>query len=155
MVIQRWQSVLLLMAVVLMGVFSFVSLGQIQTAEYTFNFTALGISPEGQPTGGELPATVSTWYLFALSVASAALSLIAIFSFRNLQLQKRLCLLSVVMLIGVIVVSAVIGYRSFDGGTVSWSSIICAPFLSLIADIMAYQRISADQRTIRESERLR
>lgn len=155
MVIQRWQSVLLLIAVVLMGCFSFLSLGQVQTADISFNFTALGFSPEGDATGAPRPEFVSTWYLFAVSALSAALSLIAIFTFRNLRLQKRLCLLTVLMLVCVIMTAAILGYSSFDGGEISWSSWICAPFISLIAVIMAWQRISADQRKIRESERLR
>lgn len=138
-----------------MGCFSFLSLGQVQTADFSFNFTALGFSPEGEATGAPRPEFVSTWYLFAVSVVSAALSLIAIFTFRNLKLQKRLCLLTVLMIVCVIMTAAILGYNSFDGGEISWSSWICAPFISLIAVIMAWQRISADQRKIRESERLR
>jgi hypothetical protein len=42
MVIQRWQSVLLLVAAVAMATFSFLSLGQIQLSDYTLNFTTLG-----------------------------------------------------------------------------------------------------------------
>lgn len=155
MVIQRWQSVLLLIAVVLMGCFSFLSLGQIQTQEFTFNFTALGIYPEGSITGGQMPEAISTWYLFAVSILSTLLPLIAIFTFKNLKLQKQLCLLEIVCIVCIITAAAILAYQMFDGAEISWSSWICAPFISLIAIAMAYQRISADQRLIRESERLR
>lgn len=155
MVIQRWQSVLLLIAVVLMGCFSFFSLGQLQTPDTSYNFTALGLFPEGQSTASEAPQCISTWYLFAVSILSALLPLIAIFTYRKLPLQKTLCLLTVITLIGVICAAAVIAYQSIDGATISWSSWVCAPFISLIAVLMAYNRISADQRKIRESERLR
>ena len=40
MVIQRWQSVLLLIAAVVMGCFTFMSLGQVQLPDYTCNLTA-------------------------------------------------------------------------------------------------------------------
>lgn len=155
MVIQRWQSVLLLIAVVLMGCFSFMSLGQIQTADFTFNFTALGITPEGIPTGGQSPEPVSTWYLFSISLLSAILSLIAIFSFKNLKFQKKLCIIIELCLICVIIAAVILGYNLFDGGIISWSSLICAPFISLISVVMAYQRIARDERIIRDSERLR
>ncbi len=155
MVIQRWQSVLLLVAVVLMGCFSFVSLGQIQTPDVTFNFTALGIFPEGQPTGAEHPGSISTWYLFAISILSAILPLIAIFSFKNLKLQKRLCLISELTIIFTIIDAAFLAYQNFDGGSISWSSMICAPFISMISVAMAYQRIESDRKKIQESERLR
>ncbi len=155
MVIQRWQSVLLLIAVVLMGLFSFLSLGQIQTPDFTLNFTALGLSQEGITTGGPIFAGISTWYLFAVSLLSAILPLIAIFSFKSFKLQKSLCLLSVLAIVCVIIAAAILGYQTIDGGQISWDSIVCAPFISLIAVAMAYQRISADQRLIRDSERLR
>lgn len=155
MVIQRWQSVLLLVAVVLMSCFSFVSLGQIQTPDVTFNFTALGIFPEGEPTGGAEWCSFSTWYLFAISLLSAILPLIAIFTFKNLKLQKQLCLLSELTIVCTIVVAATLAYQNFDGGSINWSSMVCAPFISMIAVAMAYQRIVADRRKILESERLR
>ena len=52
MVIQRWQSVLLLIAAVVMGCFTFMSLGQVQLPDYTCNFTTLGFDIEGIATDG-------------------------------------------------------------------------------------------------------
>lgn len=153
MVIQRWQSVLLLISVILMGCFSFLSLGQIQTEAVSYNFMSWGIIPEGNAASEHV--SISTWYLTAISLLSAILPLIAIFTYKNLNLQKRLCLLSVVTLICVIIACAILAYQSFSGAEISWSSLICAPFISMVADIMAYQRINKDQRIIRESERLR
>ena len=153
MVIQRWQSVLLLICVVLMGCFSFMSLGQIQTETVSYNFLPWGIQAEGLPAAEHV--AVSTWYVFAISLLSAILPFIAIFSFKNLKLQKRLCILTVISLVCVILACAILAYQSFGDADIQWSSIICAPFISLISIAMAYQRISADDRTIRESERLR
>ncbi|MDE7081566.1 MAG: DUF4293 domain-containing protein [Muribaculaceae bacterium] len=155
MVIQRWQSVLLLVAVVMMGLFSFMSLGQVQTADFSYNFTALGLCPEGIPTSGETPECVSTWYLFAVSLLSGLLSLVAIFTFKQYKLQKRMCFLTMLLLCCVICISAIIGYNTIDGASVSWSSIVCAPFISLIAVIMAEQRIVADHRKIQAVDRFR
>ena len=150
MVIQRWQSVLLLCAVVVMGCFSFMSLGQLQSPECTYNLTALGMCPEGQPSGYEC---ISTWYFFAVSLVSAILPLIAIFTFKQFKLQKNLCLLALLMLVCVICIGVAIAY----GGdyNVQWSSLVCAPFIALIATIMAYQRIVADHRKILSADRLR
>lgn len=153
MVIQRWQSVLLLVSVILMSCFSFLSLGQIQTEFVTYNFTACGIYAEGIAAPESMP--VSTWYIFAISILSVVLSLIAIFTFKNLRLQKRLCLLTVLAIICVIIACAIIAYQQFGGANIEWSSIVCAPFISLISVIMAYQRINRDQKLIMASERLR
>ncbi len=155
MIIQRWQSLLLLIAVVLMGMFSFMSLGQVQTADWSFNFTALGFFPEGIPTGAEVPEPISTWYFFAVSLLSALLPLITIFTYKKYRLQERLCLLSLLIVACVAIVGALLGYQTINGGTVNWSSLVCAPFISIIAEIMAYNRICADHRKIREADRLR
>lgn len=153
MVIQRWQSILLLCAVVVMACFSFMSLGQIQTPDFTFNFTTLGFYPEGEPTGGNVPEGVSSWYFFAVSILSAILPLIAIFSFNQYKLQKNLCLLTILLLACVICIGAVLGY----GGdyNVEWSTLVCAPFIAMLATIMAYQRIKADHRLLKSADRLR
>lgn len=155
MVIQRWQSVLLLIAVILMSLFSFLSLGQVQTADVTFDFTALGFVPEGEYPAAQEPQGISTWYFFAVSLLTAILPLIAIFSFKNYRLQVNLCLWESMLLACVIVIGAVLGYMSVDGSQVSWSSLVCAPFISLISVVMAYSRICSDHRKIADSDRLR
>ncbi len=155
MQIQRWQSVLLLIAVILMALFSFMSLGQIQTTDYTFNFTALGLSVEGEYPAGMKPEGISTWYFFAVSLLTAILPLIAIFSFKKFKLQRSLCLIECLLLACVCIICASLAYTVVDGGQVSWSSMICAPFISLIAVIMAYNRIRADHRTLASINRIR
>lgn len=156
MVIQRWQTVLLLIASVLMGVFSFVSLGQIQLTDYSLNFTTLGFYIEGESTGGaESGFMAYTWPFFILSIMSSVIPLINIFLFRNLPLQKRVCLVEVLFLVATACLGAVYGYTTFDGASVSWSSAIVAPLIALIADIMAYNRIRCDHKLLCDSERLR
>lgn len=155
MVIQRWQSVLLLIAVVLMACFSFLSLGQVQTQDVTFNFTTFGFTPEGVQTGKVVVEPISTWYFFVVSILTAVLSLIAIFSFKQFRLQRNLCKLIMLLLAVVIIIGALLGYQTIDGGQVSWSSWVCVPFISLISVAMAYNRICADHRLLRDSQRLR
>lgn len=153
MVIQRWQSLLLLAAAVMMGVFTFCSLGQIQTTDYTFNFTSLGLFQEGE--GAPEYIGYSTWYLFAISLTSMFLLLIDIFLFKNLPLQKRVCLVSVLFIIATAAVSAAIGYNTLPGGEISWSTVICAPVIALIATIMAYQRMQKDHNMLKSVDRIR
>lgn len=156
MVIQRWQSLLLLIAVVCMGCFSFLSLGQIQLPDYTLNFTALGFSYEGEAVNGALSGyAYNTWILFILSILSALMALIAIFTFKNLKLQKRVILIDILLIAVTIGLAAYYGYNGFDNGSISWSSLVCAPFISLVAAVMAYNRICADDRLLRSADRLR
>lgn len=156
MVIQRWQSVLLLLVAALMATFSFISLGQIQLPEYSLNFTTLGFCIEGISTNGAPSGFVAhTWIFFILSILSAIIPLIAIFLFKNLKLQKKLCLFEVLFIMAVAIVGATYGYNTIDGGEISWSSMIIAPLLALIADVMAYNRINSDQKLLRSVDRIR
>lgn len=156
MVIQRWQSILLLVAAGVMACFTFMSLGQVQMPEQTLDFTTLGfriegIATDGAPTGYH----TCTWAFFIVSLMSFILPLLNIFMFKNMKLQKTLCLIEVFFLLALVAIGCSYGYWYFDGYQVSWSSLIVAPLLAFVADIMAYNRICADQRLLRAADRIR
>lgn len=157
MVIQRWQSVLLLLACVLMACFTFMSLGQFQTTDYSINFTTLGLSYEGEATNGAptgyLPGR--PWVLFVVSLMSAILPFVAIFCFKNLRLQKRLCYIEILFIMVASAIAAKVGYTPVYDTTVSWSSIIIAAPVSLVAVIAALRCIISDHRKLRSADRLR
>ncbi len=148
---------MLLIAGVMMGIFSFCSLGQIQAADYTFNVTALGICREGIATSADEATGISTVVLFILSLLSAILPLVDIFCFRNMPLQKKVALVSGLFaaVAGVIAVFTASGFASDFSQNVSWSVFISAPLIALIADILAYRLITSDQKKLRAADRLR
>lgn len=140
----------------MMGIFTFFSLGQVQLTDYTLNFTTLGFQIEGESTGGAPSGYICrTWLFFAVSLLSSLLPLINIFLFKDLRLQARVCLIEVLILLAVLAAGCAYGYYQFDDAQVSWSSLIIAPLIAFVADIMAYNRISHDRRLLRESSRLR
>ena len=156
MVIQRWQSVLLFVAALCMGFFTFMSLGQVQLLDSTLNFSTFGFSYEGMPVDGAPTGFLPrTWGFFILSLLSCLLPLINIFMFKNLKLQKRLCMIEILFLIAVIATGAIYAYTGIDNGAISWSSLVCAPFIALMADILAFNRINADDRLLKSADRLR
>lgn len=156
MVIQRWQSVLLLVAGVLMACFSFMTVAQVNTADFTFNLSPLGFSYAGEATDvARQGYECHTWFFFILSIMSALLPLIAIFLFRNLSLQMRVCLVSVLFEVACCACCLAAAYSTFEGGEVSWNEVSCAPFLAICATVMAWQRISADKRLLESADRLR
>lgn len=157
MVIQRWQSVLLLIAVVMMGLFAFLSLGQVQLeAPTTLNFTSSGFSYEGEPAVG-MPSGVllHTWYFFTLTLLAAILSFIDIFLYKNLTLQIKVGMVLILIIIADIAVAACLGYTAIDGGDVSWSSVAIAPFIALIAVIVAVRCMKSDLRKLAAADRIR
>ena len=156
MVIQRWQSVMLLITVALMACFTFLSLGQVQTTDNTFNFTTLGFSIMGEPTPGATTGTpIHTWFLFIISLMSLIIPLITIFLYKNLPLQKRMCLIEILFLLSTICIAGWEGYRGCPGGECQWSSLAMAPFLALILMIFSWGLINRDHKLIRSADRIR
>lgn len=156
MVIQRWQSLLLLVAVVMMVVFTFCSLGQVTTADFTFNFTSMGFTYEGEATDGAPSGTyVSTWFFFVVSLTSAVLLLIDIFLYGNLPLQKKVAWLGILFIVGASCIAATLGYTTIPGGTIGWSTVIICPLLALAATLFALNRIQSDHNKLRSVDRIR
>ena len=156
MVIQRWQSVILVITVALMTCFSFLSLGQIQTPDYSYNFSCLGFTIEGIPTdGAESGTVVYTWFLFIVAVMSALIPFITIFLYKNLPLQKRMCLIEILFIVSAICIAGWEGYRGMPGYACQWSSLALAPFLALILMLMAWRLINKDHSLLKSVERIR
>lgn len=156
MVIQRWQSVLLLVTVALMACFSFLSLGQVQTADYTYNFSCLGFSIEGEPSDNSPHGfQVYTWFLFIIAVMSAILPFINIFLYKNLPLQKRMCLIEIMFILCAICIAGWEGYKGMAGYACSWSSLALAPFLALILMVMSWWLINKDHKLLKSVDRIR
>ena len=156
MVIQRWQSVLLFITVVAMAAFSFLSLGQVQLPDFTLNFTTFGFYIEGISTNGSASGYyMHTFPFFIVSIISAIIPLINIFLFRNLRLQKSLCLVGILFILAAASIGCGYGYCTFADTHVSWSSLIIAPLLALIATLMAYARINSDQKMLKAVDRIR
>lgn len=157
MVIQRWQSVMLLIACVMMCIFSFISLGQIQTPDYTFNISALGICREGIATAPDEATGLGTIYLFVDSVLASLLALIGIFCFKNMKLQKTLIIIAILCTVtaAALVTFGASSFANDFEGTIGWSVFIGTPLVALVAYIVAYRMICSDQKKLRAADRLR
>lgn len=152
MVIQRWQNLMLLIAAVMMGLFSFCSLGQFQGADITVNFSAMGMSVEGTDK-----CYMNTIYLFIVSLLGMILPVIALFKYKALAQQRKICMLSIVLIIAAMATTYITSlYAEVPGADgIGWSSIVIAPFIALVALIVALRCIAADKRKLASYDRLR
>lgn len=155
MVIQRWQSLLLLVAAVVMACFTFLPFGQVTTTDYTLNLSALGFSQVGIPTDGEPPIEIHTWYFFILSLTTIVLLLLDIFLYKNIRLQMRVCLVTLLFIVADVCVGGLLGFTRIEGGEIWWKTTTLCPFIAILSTIFAYYRMKSDYALLRAADRLR
>ncbi len=135
MVIQRWQSVLLLISAI------FVALA--------------GILPYAVTANGVDVCAVQTPVLLCVDILVALLLLIDIFLYRNLRYQMKVTRLA----LGLIVVleAAIAAYTcaGLEGATISILGGIVMPVLALISSFVALRLMHRDYRLLRSANRLR
>ena len=133
MMIQRMQSLYLLVAAALMGWFCFTNLGSI---------------------GEDTVITVkSNTILWIVSILTAVIYFLAIFLFKNPKKQKSAIYAAMIVTIGVIATSAIIIFGGEE--SISPDSNAIAPAIALIGAIRAIQGINKDVKTLRDAERIR
>ena len=135
MVIQRWQSVLLLISAI------FVALA--------------GLLPYAVTANGVDVCAVQTPVLLCVDILVALLLLIDIFLYRNLRYQMKVTRLA----LGLIVVleAAIAAYTcaGLEGATISIIGGIVMPVLALISSFVALRLMHRDYRLLRSADRLR
>lgn len=150
MVIQRLQTLYLLIATVLMVVFAFCPSVIIQSGgpEYALGVLKTGVAGATHPD--LLMSTVTGLVVL--------LSLITIFKFKNLKLQLKLCSINAALTVVVLLISAILALtlRGKAGvGTVSFTLYNALPVLAVVMQILAYRGIRHDKKLLSSSERLR
>ena len=149
MVIQRIQSVYLLIAVILMIVFAFFPALSFDLADKTVLYGAIETGRAGNMHINPL--------LITLIILISFLAIIDIFLYKNLQRQMTVCFVDIIigiaMLIAICIQAFVVGNR--EGWTVSWQWYLILPILSIIFLMLAHKAMSRDKKTLRDADRLR
>lgn len=149
MVLQRIQSVYLLIAVILMVVFAFFPALTFHLGDKTVLYGALETGRAGNLHINPL--------LFTLSILITFLAIMDIFLFKNLQRQMTVCFVDIIiiiaMLIAICVQAFVVGNR--EGWTVSWEWFVLLPVFAAIFMMMAHKAMSRDKKKLLDADRLR
>ena len=149
MVIQRIQSVYLLIAVILMVVFAFFPALTFELGGRQFVYGAL--------EAGKVGVTHIDPLMLMLVVLISLLALIDIFLFKNLQRQMTVCFVDIIIGLAMLVA---IGVQAFyvngkDGVTLTWQWYLLLPILSIVFLMLAHKAMSRDKKMLRDSDRLR
>ena len=148
--IQRIQSVYLLVVTILMVICMCSPIGSIITnANEISEIGNLCITfPDGTKD-------YSPWALFVILLVVAALSFVTIFLFKKRMLQIRLTIFSSVVLIGYYLALVAYLFMLAEDTTFSASWTICLPFAALILNWLAIRGIGADEALVKAYDRLR
>ena len=149
MVIQRIQTVYLLIAVILMVVFSFFPALTFELGDKTVLYGALESGRAGVMHINPL--------LLTLVILISLLALIDVFLYKNLQRQMTVCFVDIIigiaMLIAICIQAFYVGNR--DGWIVSWQWYLILPVLSILFLMMAHKSMSRDKKKLLDADRLR
>ena len=148
--IQRIQSVYLLVVTILMVICMCSPIGSIITNAN--EISELGNLCITFPDGTK---DYSPWALFVILLVVAALSFVTIFLFKKRMLQIRLTIFSSVMLIGYYLALVAYIFMLAEDTTFSASWTICLPFAALILNWLAIRGIGADEALVKAYDRLR
>ena len=148
--IQRIQSVYLLVVTILMVICMCSPIGSIITNAN--EISELGNLCITFPDGTK---DYSTWALFVILLVVAALSFVTIFLFKKRMLQIRLTIFSSVVLIGYYIALVAYLFMLAEDTTFSASWTICLPFAALILNWLAIRGIGADEALVKAYDRLR
>lgn len=148
--IQRIQTVYLLVVAILMVVMMSLPVGSFVAADYTatvFNNLSL-VDPDGT-------ADYAPWAMFAILMVSAVVTLGTIFLYKKRMLQIRLTIFNIILLLGYYgtLVTFVFMLKGENSFTPSWTVIL--PLISIILDWLAIRAIGKDEMLVKAYERLR
>ena len=149
MVIQRIQSVYLLIAVILMIVFAFFPALTFELGGREFVYGALET--------GKVGVTHIDPLMLMLVVLISLLAFIDIFLYKNLQRQMTVCFVDIIiglaMLVAICIQAFVVNGK--DGVTLQWQWYLALPVLSIIFLMLAHKAMSRDKKMLRDADRLR
>lgn len=142
MVIQRWQSLLLLIAVVLMCVFC---------------ATPFATVPAAETVGGEVTEVFvkDAPVFMIINILIAVLLFISIFLYKDLKRQMTVTLASIVLIAASIVTCGFILYVGMPDATLIWFGGVTLLVVSLILAVFAYRFMRRDRNLLRSYDRLR
>lgn len=148
--IQRIQTVYLLISVALLTTMMFLSVGTFVTPDNTLTeMSSLALSQ-----GGSI-ISYRPWALFAELLAADLLLLLTIFMYKKRMLQIRLATFATILIVGWYATLFAFVYIIKDEAAFSYSWQDILPLVAVLANWLAIRAIGADEVLVRSYDRLR
>ena len=149
--LQRIQTVYLLLATICMVVSLFTNLAVFSYVDGTANFKAMGFYNNGE-------LLFSTWSLLVIGIISAVLFLIIIFIYKWRVLQIRFSIFNIFVMLGYYgLIAFYILKRNPEANSefVRVGIGMILPFVAIVFTYLAIRKIAADEALVRSLNRIR
>lgn len=141
MVIQRKQSLFLLIAAIVMGIYAFMP---------------LLINARGEVILGGMCFEGLGAVVFIINCLVALLSFVTIFKYKSLRFQKKLCVISILLIIASVATTCTVAFLQEDCdliGSLTYYNVL--PIVAIVFLLLAHKGITHDQRLLSGSSRIR
>jgi len=151
--IQRIQSLYLLLITALMAAVLLCPLGVLTNNAGVFEFTAFSVKSGAVCVQPMFPL----WILGALAALCTAIAFVTIFLYKHRGIQIRLCTVNGVLMVLFYVAYAMLFFSIYRDADVDYNPdfTIALPLIALILDILATKAISKDEALVQSLNRLR
>ncbi len=149
--LQRIQSVFLLLASALMLVAVVTPLARFYHAGHPIVFEAMGMYQDGEMLS-------STWGLFAVGALSSLLALITIFLYKTRIMQIRITVFNIIVMLGFYAYFAFLAFKINPEAGLTFHKAgigVIMPAIAIIFSYLAIRKIGADEVLVRSLDRLR
>ena len=146
--IQRIQSVYLLVSTLLLGLLFLLPFAEIvkDGAIYTFNFKGILLDGTVQQSG----VAISVFIVVLMALHGLAIS-----SFKNRKRQKMIVIYTILLLLALFGLFIYYTYLSFSGAQIGLKIGAILPLVDIVIDYLAIRAIDKDEALIRSIDRIR
>ena len=152
--IQRIQTIFLLITAALMITLIFMPLATFNTADASYEFISYGVNSLGEPSF----TAVNTWSLTALLALSGILAFVSVFFYKKRPLQIRCCQFNFLLILAFYLVFFIYWWtiqKSLAAESIALEASLSMPVAALILDYLAMRKIKQDENLVRSMDRIR
>ncbi len=146
--IQRIQTVYLLVSLLLTGLLLWLPLADITSGDNFYIFDIFGVHSGGQTIFNGTPLLV-----FVLIII--LLHLVVVLMYKKRIMQIRILVFTIILLLGLFGMFFYFAYMGFDGARISFKIPMVFPLIVVILDYLAIRGIGKDEALIRSLNRIR
>lgn len=151
--IQRIQTLYLLLSLILMGLMGWLPFGELLVSDQVYNFTVNGIV--NNVTGEKMQSGIAIMFLIGIV---CIVQIAVIFGYKKRIRQMRMATFNIMLMLGVVGICYYFinaSLKEFDDVTKSYNLTMIFPVIAAILNYLAIRSIGKDEALVRSIDRIR